>query len=107
MIYINDIVNNIHSNVNLFADDTSLYLIVDEPIDSARQLNSDLDSIHQWAERWLVKFNPVKSVSLLISRKLNRPRHPPLMMNNFPLMNYPVISIKVFFYQMIVHGTNT
>ena len=47
LIYINDIVNNIHSNIKLFADDTSLYLIVDEPIDSARQLNSDLDSIHQ------------------------------------------------------------
>lgn len=82
LIYINDIVNNVHSNIKLFADDTSLYLIVDEPIDSARQLNSDLDLIHQWAERWLVKFNPAKSESLLISRKLNRPRHPPLIMNN-------------------------
>ena len=82
LIYINDIVNNIYSNIELFADDTSLYLIVDESIDSARQLNSDEDSIHQWAERWLVKFNPAKSESLLISRKLNRPHHPPLIMNN-------------------------
>ena len=82
LIYINDIVNNIHSNIKLFADDTSLYLIVDEPIDLARQLNSDLDSSHQWAERWLVKFNPAKSEYLLISRKLNRPRQPSLIMNN-------------------------
>jgi hypothetical protein len=28
-IYINDIVNNISCNIKLFADDTSLYLVVD------------------------------------------------------------------------------
>ena len=31
LIYINDIVVDIHSNVILFADETSLYFIVDEP----------------------------------------------------------------------------
>ena len=29
LIYINDIVNNISCNIKLFADDTSLYLVVD------------------------------------------------------------------------------
>ena len=39
-----------------------LYLIVDNPIESARRLNSDLDRMYQWAERWLVtcKFNAKK-----------------------------------------------
>ena len=50
------IVNNIYSNIKLLADDTRLYLIVDGLIESASQLNSDLDLIHQWAEHWLVKF---------------------------------------------------
>ena len=45
-------------------------------------LNSDLETVHKWAETWLVKFNPSKSESLLVSRKNNRNRHPPLIMNN-------------------------
>ena len=85
LIYINDIVTNIKSAVRLFADDTSLYLIVDEPVEAARCLNSHLELIYQWAERWLVKFNAAKSESLLISRKANKPYHPPLLMNNEPI----------------------
>ena len=72
------IVTNIKSTVRLFADDTSLYLIVDEPDEAARCLNSDLELIYQRAERWLVKFNAAKSESLSISRKANKPYHPPL-----------------------------
>ena len=85
LIYINDIVEDIHSNIRLFADDTSLYLIVNEPYVAAMQLNSDLTKIHLWAERWLVKFNPAKSESILISRKTNKPYHPPLKMNDIPI----------------------
>ena len=35
-----------------------------------------------WAKTWLVSFNPKKTESLLISRKLNKPVHPPLLMDN-------------------------
>ena len=42
LIYINDIVAEIGSNIRLFADDTSLYIIVENPITSAVCLNSDL-----------------------------------------------------------------
>ena len=52
LIYINDIVLHINSIVRLYADDKSLYLIVDDPIEAARCLNSDLELIHQWAELW-------------------------------------------------------
>ena len=45
------IVTNIKSTVRLFADDTSLYLMVDEPDEAARCLNSDLELIYQRAER--------------------------------------------------------
>ena len=81
----NDIVINIKSTVRFFADDTSLYLIVDEPVETARCLNSDLELIYQRAERWLVKLNAAKSESLLISRKANKSYHPPLLMNNEPI----------------------
>ena len=42
LLYINDIVEDIHSSVRLFSDDTSLYIIVDNPFQAAEKLNSDL-----------------------------------------------------------------
>ena len=41
IIYINDIVADINSSIKLFADDTSLYMIVDDPVDAAETLNTD------------------------------------------------------------------
>ena len=43
LLYINDIVENINSSIRLFADDTTLYIIVDNPGQAAYQFNSDLD----------------------------------------------------------------
>ena len=71
LLYINDIVADIQSCVRLFADDTSLYIIVDNPISAAEMINTDLETIHRWVEKWLGKFNPSKSESLLVSRKNN------------------------------------
>ena len=58
-----------------------MYINVDNPINAAGILNADLETIHLWADKWLVKFNPAKSESLLVSRKTNRNAHPPLIMN--------------------------
>ena len=82
LLYINDIVTDIGSNIRLFADDTSLYIIVDNPTTAADYLNMDLIKISRWAATWLVTFNPTKTEALLFSRKLNRPQHPPLLMQN-------------------------
>ena len=68
------------AHIRLFADDTRLFIIVDDPITSAARLNTDLDKISRWAITWLVTFNPTKSESFLVSRKLNRPIHPHLYM---------------------------
>ena len=81
LIYINDITKDISSNIRLFADDTTLYIIVDDPIRSACTLNNDMDRISTWADTWLVSFNPNKSQSLLFSRKINRQNHPHIQMN--------------------------
>ena len=81
LLYINDIVVDINSSIRLFADDTSLYIIVDDPIQAAEQLNLDLAKIHRWAEKWLVTFNPIKSECILLSRKCNKPYHPPVLLN--------------------------
>ena len=54
LLYINDIVVYINSSIRLFADDTSLYIIVDDPIQAAEQLKLDLAKIHRWADKCLV-----------------------------------------------------
>ena len=82
LLFINDIVTDIGSNIRLFADDTSLFIIVENPDMAAELLNMDLEKIMEWAKRWLVTFNPTKTESLLISRKINQPVHPPLFMDN-------------------------
>ena len=43
---------------------------------------ADLIKILQWAETRSVIFNPNKTESLIISRKINKPIHPPLYINN-------------------------
>jgi hypothetical protein len=82
IIFTNDIVNEINAEIKLFADDTSLYLIVDNPNDTAFLLNQDLNQLQRWSEKWLVKFNPNKTETMVISSKRNKPYHPPLQMND-------------------------
>ena len=43
LLFINDIVLDIESNTRLFADDTCLYIIVDDPVTAANCLNADLE----------------------------------------------------------------
>ena len=81
LIFINDIVKHIGDSIRLFADDTSLYIIVDLPEDAARILNADLQTISQWANAWLVTFNARKTLSMIFSRKSNPVHHPSLFMN--------------------------
>lgn len=82
LIYINDIVHHIGSNIRLFADDTSLYIIVEDPLTAAIQLNNDLDIISKWGKTWIVNFNPEKTESLILTRKNITLNHPRLKMGN-------------------------
>ena len=69
LLYIYDIVESINSSIRLFADDTTFYIIVDNPLHAANQLNSDLSKIHQWATNWLVTFYPSKSESIMFFKE--------------------------------------
>ena len=71
--------------MRLFADGTSLYIIVVNPIQAATILNSDLSQIYTCASNWRV--DPSKTESLLFSRKLFKPLHPTLYMNQQDIIN--------------------
>ena len=45
LLYINDIVKDIGSNIRLFADDTGIYIVVEDPPLAADILNSDLEKV--------------------------------------------------------------
>ena len=82
LVYINDTVEEIQSNINSFADDTCLYMVVGNPNAAGTILQNDINSIILWADKWLVRFNLSKSESLIVSRKRNKPTHPDLLMYN-------------------------
>ena len=55
--------------IRLFAEDTSLYIIVENPEVAADILNTDLAKVSACAKTGLVTFNALKTDSLLIYRK--------------------------------------
>ena len=81
LIYINDITDEIQSKCLLYADDTSLFEVVDSPGNTALMLNKDLESIQRWATKWLVTINPSKTECMTFSSKRVRPLHPDLFYN--------------------------
>ena len=57
LIYINDLAEGISSTTELFADDTSLFSVVNNIDESANQMNMDLEKISLWAYQWKMSFN--------------------------------------------------
>ena len=52
LIYINDLAKS-----KLFADDTSIFFVVNDINVSADQMNKDLEKISMWAYQWKMSFN--------------------------------------------------
>ena len=70
LIYINDLPNNLKSTVQLFADDTIIYMTISNDID-ATALQQDLDKLAKWEETWQMEFHPQKCSVLHITRSRN------------------------------------
>ena len=70
LININDLPENIQSQVRLFADDTAVYLTGSNLQDS-QVLQSDLESLQRWERTWDMEFNPNKCQVLHITRSKN------------------------------------
>ena len=57
LIYINDLFDNLSSNPKLFADETSLFLVVHDRSQSEINLKDDSQKISNWAFQWKMSFN--------------------------------------------------
>ena len=88
LVYINDICSNLSTNVKLFADDTSLFSIVNDANKSFESLSNDLFIISNWAYQWKMSFNPDRSkqAEVIFSRKTSIQSHPVLIFDNSPVI---------------------
>ena len=58
IIHINDLLWNLEPTVKLFADDTSVFLVISDAINTSQKLNKDLDNVGLRATKWKMSFNP-------------------------------------------------
>ena len=92
LIFVNDLEDGIKSQIKFFADDTSLFSIVHDPLISASELNHDLAIINEWAKQWKMSFNPdptKPAEEILFSVKRKSPTHPPLFFNGIEVKRVP------------------
>jgi len=59
LIYINDLEDNVVSNLFKFADDTKLFGQVKDMVDTTL-MQEDLDRLIEWADKWQMQFNVSK-----------------------------------------------
>ena len=89
LIYINDL-PNLSSNCKHFADDASLFSVVNNIHTSAATVSQGLNGITNWAFQWKMIFNPDLSKQVqevIFIRKIKKLLHPTLLFNNIPLNN--------------------
>ena len=109
LIFINDLSGNLISNPKLFANDTSLFSVLQDITLSANNLNDDLKKIKKWTFQWKRSFNPdpnKQAQEVIFSRKLNKPNHPSLNFNNTVVIQSKnhkhlgmILNTKVYFQE--------
>ena len=88
LIYINDLTENIKSQMRLFADDSSIFTPVEDVTDTHEQLVKDLETVSRWGHQWKMVFNPditKQAIEVIFSVKKKKPHHPELTFNDVPV----------------------
>ena len=85
-----------HCQIRLFADDTCLFIEVDNRDTTAELINSDLEEIQTWANKWLVTFSPPKTKSLIISNKNDFRLNPSVNLNGHAIDEVDYLGLKLF-----------
>ena len=88
LIYISDLTANLKCSVKLFAEDTSLFTIVQDPDRSASDVNLILNRIALWAQNKRILFNSDaqnQAVELVFLKKKLKGNHPALIFNGSPV----------------------
>lgn len=91
LIYINDLPTNLTCNIRMFADDCVLYHTVTNVSDQI-SLQSDINQVQRWCERWQMELNPNKCKLVSFQR-----RHNPLT-TSYVISNTPVQLVQSYKY---------
>ena len=80
LVFINDFINEVYfCNVHLYANDTWIFLQVDNHEETAVIINDNLQKIDSWTNYWLIIFSAPKTKVLAISIKCDAHRNPPII----------------------------
>ena len=88
IIYINDLTDNISSDMRLFADASSLFTRVSGIEETHEKLLNDLRTVTSWAHQWKMVFNPnidKQAIEIIFSAKKNKIKHPDIALNDVPV----------------------
>ena len=72
---------------NFFADDSSIFSVIKDHLNSLNKLDEDLSKIPQWVYQWEMSFNPdvsKQAQEVIFSRKKNF-SYPVAFFNNLPI----------------------
>ncbi len=72
VIYINDLTNDLNSEVFMFADDTKIFRTITSPTEETH-LQNDLNSLMKWSSTWLMPFNSSKCKYMHINTRTPTP----------------------------------
>lgn len=98
LIYINDLPDHINSSIRLFADDCVLYREITQESDISL-LQTDLQTISTWCNKWLMTLNSNKSKCMTITRRSTSPSC------SYSINAVPLQHVTSYKY-LVVHITN-
>ena len=88
LVYINDLTDDISSEMRLFADNSSLFTRVERVDQTHEELVKDLHTITNLDYQWKMVFNPditKQAIEVILSVKKKKPEHPELLFNSIPV----------------------
>lgn len=99
LVYINDVGNNLSSNVRLFADDCVIYRKINSSEDS-NTLQTDLDNIVNWCEDWQMQINAFKTKAMTFTRSTN------MHLNSYSINNTAIENVSTLKYLGVYLSSN-
>ena len=87
-MYINDLSDGLKSECKQFANDTSLFSVVNDINTSASDHNEDIEKIGKWAFKWKMNFNPdpnKQAQEIIFNKKKTASLHPVVYFDNEPV----------------------
>ena len=73
LLYLNSLTKQTRNDILCFADDTSLYAAhtTETAHATQRSLQTDLDKIYEYGQKWFITFNATKTIQQTFSLKQN------------------------------------